>query len=765
MAKKIFTDKQQEIVARKLGYQGPMSEFEKFVQSDPAMQHKLNLLTSKFMARGGVVRKYVEGGVASQNLRNNNVPAFPGVVGSGLVSNTVGPGFGQPVEPLENFAPGLRRGSQFENTVGVPGYDGVPVGTGMDTKTTATPTDAPARPTLASPKVATVPTDEKQDVKFDDAKTKTATGEKTSKTEKVKEPTKPVFKPIEAAKTKADVDAITAANKAIVGTVSDKAQAVAAEMTPTETALMNMEAARLENPREVVGAPIRELQAEELVSGPAVNMANVEATLNKAVAATAAVTPEMTVQGQLDKLLTDFDAGNPPSWAASSLRNANSVLAARGLGASSLAGQAVIQATLEAAVPLAAQDAQTTAALEMQNLSNRQQTAVLVAQQRAAFLGQEFDQAFQARVTNAARVADVANQNFSAGVQIAMENARLAQTVDLANLSNEQAIVMAQAAQIANIETTNLNNRQQAAVQNAQAFLQMDLTNVNNAQQTAMMNAQARIQAAFTDAAAENATRQFNASSGMQVDQFYSSLSAQVGQFNASQTNAMEQFNVSQANALAQFNASQTNAMEQFNSQNRLIVDQSNAEWRRNIATIDTATQNNANMFDAQAGLQVTMAEYNNQWQTMRDTMEYAFKASENFLDRQNTLAIAVLQKDAAIAAAERQAKGAMYKSLGALATNVLASTDIASDLYKAGKSFLSELGKSGVDIADFGTGSISADIIADLGLKEGDLYGDLGDIDYLGDADIQGDFDFYGLPINDYTPADIGDAYWGGSD
>jgi hypothetical protein len=33
-------------------------------------------------------------------------------------------------------------------------------------------------------------------------------------------------------------------------------------------------------------------------------------------------------------------------------------LAQRGLGASSLAGQALIQATLEAAVPIAAQDAQ-----------------------------------------------------------------------------------------------------------------------------------------------------------------------------------------------------------------------------------------------------------------------------------------------------------------------------------------------------------------------------------------------------------------------
>ena len=496
-------------------------------------------------------------------------------------------------------------------------------------------------------------------------------------------------------------------------------------MDPKDTALLEMEAARLKNPREVVGAPIRELQAEELVSGPAVNNAQVEATLNRVAAATAAVTPEMTVQGQLDKLLTDFNAGNPPSWAASSLRNATSVLAARGLGASSLAGQAVIQATLEAAVPIAAQDAQTTATLELQNLSNRQQTAMLVAQQRAAFLGQEFDQAFQTRVANASRIADIANQNFSAGTQIALENARLAQTVDLANLSNQQAMVMAQAAQIANIETTNLNNRQQAAVQNAQAFLQMDLTNLNNQQQMSMLNAQSLIQSVFTDTAAENATKQFNASSEMQVQQFYDTLNTNVKTFNAAQKNGMSQFNVSQETAVSQFNASQKNATEQFNAQNRLIVDQSNAEWRRNIATINTAAQNNANQFDAQAGLQVNMAEYNNLWQSTRDTMEYAFKAGESFYDRQNTLAIATLQKQAAIEAAKFGVEAAKFESLGKLSASVLSGKDILGTIAGGGKAVLDLLKTLGPSAGDDYDMSWLDDIESGLDLGGADLPDD----------------------------------------
>ena len=84
-------------------------------------------------------------------------------------------------------------------------------------------------------------------------------------------------------------------------------------------------------------------------------------------------------------------------------------MAARGLGASSLAGQAIVQAAMESALPIAQADAAIQAQFEGQNLSNRQQRAMLAAQQRATFMGQEFDQEFQSRVQNSARIGDIAN--------------------------------------------------------------------------------------------------------------------------------------------------------------------------------------------------------------------------------------------------------------------------------------------------------------------------------------------------------------------
>ena len=107
--------------------------------------------------------------------------------------------------------------------------------------------------------------------------------------------------------------------------------------------------------------------------------------------------------------MTSFDEGKTPAWAAGAMRNVTAQMAARGIGSSSMAGQALIQAALESSLPIATADAQTFATFEMTNLNNSQQRAMLSAQQRATFMGQEFDQAFQSRVLNSNKISEVAN--------------------------------------------------------------------------------------------------------------------------------------------------------------------------------------------------------------------------------------------------------------------------------------------------------------------------------------------------------------------
>jgi hypothetical protein len=447
---------------------------------------------------------------------------------------------------------------------------------------------------------------------------------------------------MKAAQAAPAVGAALNATQAAQGTVSPEAQVLAAQQTASSVGDVNAaqgNAILMDNPVQ------REIQQGELISGVADAQTAAQFT-EQVQAAEATPSKQATVQGQLDGLMQQFEGGETPVWAAGAMRAATQAMAARGLGASSIAGQAIVQAAMESALPVAQADAGIFAQFEQQNLSNRQQRTMLAAQQRAQFIGQEFDQAFQARVANAARIGDIANMNFTADQQIALENSRIANSMNLANLNNSQAVVMAEAAALSNLDMANLSNRQQSAVMNAQNFMQMDMANLSNQQQTDIFKTQQRIQSLFTDQAAENAARQFNASSQNQVDQFFANLANNVSQYNATQANAQAQFNAGQRNVVERFNAELNNQRDQFNASNRLVIDQSNAQWRRQVATADTAAINRANELNANALLGISNQAYNNMWQYYGDSMEWAWTSAENERSRVVNLAIEQLRAD-----------------------------------------------------------------------------------------------------------------------
>ena len=469
------------------------------------------------------------------------------------------------------------------------------------------------------------------------------------------------------------IQTLTGAITPVTGTLGTQAQVDAAQQVGTSVSGVEVAqgtAIKVDGPeaRKIKTDPVT--GESEIISG----VANAQTAKNftEAIQAEEATpSKQATVQGQLEGLMAQFEGGNTPPWAAGAMRTATATMAARGLGASSMAGQAIIQAAMEAALPIAQIDAQTQAQFEGQNLSNRQQRAMLSAQQRAQFMGMEFDQAFQSRVQNASKLADIANMNFTAEQQIALEDSRAANTMELTNVSNRQAKVLAEAAALANLDMANLSNRQQAAVQNAQSFLQMDMTNLSNEQQTELFKAQQNIQALFTDQAVENAATQFNATSENQTNQFFASLSTQVGQFNSAQENAMNQFNVNAVNALRQFNGEVQQQRDLFNAQNGLVVAQANAQWRQNLATVNTATQNESNMNMAKTLNALSAKNLDEIWQRERDIMNFAFASDEAAMDR----SLRIILGDKELEAARMQLKEAKDASNTKLAARFLFGT------------------------------------------------------------------------------------------
>ena len=475
----------------------------------------------------------------------------------------------------------------------------------------------------------------------------------------VAEPTKIEAETVDATTVAPDVQDTLNKVAAATGKVGEDALAEAVTMSPDELAQLGLTVEQIQQAQRVQAPDARKVEDGELISGSAVDMARVKKVVNFE-AATGAPSTDATVQGQLTQLMEDFEGDATPAWAAGAMRAAAARMAARGISGSSMAGQAMIQAAMESALPIAQQDAKTAATFELQNLSNKQQSAMFAAQQRANFLGLEFNQEFQTRVANAAKISDIANMNFTAEQQVALENARMAQTVDITNLNAKNAKILADAAAMSQLDMANLNNRQQAQIQNANAFLQMDMANLSNEQATNIFKAQSMVNALLSDQAADNAAKQFNASSENQVNQFFADLGARVSLANAEQSNLMNRFNAGEANALAQFNSQIAEQRNQFNAANALVIAQANAQWAQTITTTDNAAQNEANRLDAQRQNEFTALGYNSAIQQYRDMMSYAWKTGDNDAQRATSLAIAQLQADVTKYAADKASQDAV---------------------------------------------------------------------------------------------------------
>jgi len=211
----------------------------------------------------------------------------------------------------------------------------------------------------------------------------------------------------------------------------------------------------------------------------------------EAKAAVGTVSAKSTVDFHMEKLMNQFNDGTP-AWAAGGIRKAQAALVARGLGASSMAGAAIIQAAMESAIPIAAADAATFANMEMENVRNEQAVAI----------------------ANAAAAQNFALQNLSNEQTVNLQNSMNNANLQLKNLSNEQEAVLAtaqfkaallgqeldissnvaisNAARYAAVNDINLTNRQQTSILKSTQNLEIEMTNLSNSQQTALANLQVR---------------------------------------------------------------------------------------------------------------------------------------------------------------------------------------------------------------------------------------------------------------------------------
>jgi len=269
-------------------------------------------------------------------------------------------------------------------------------------------------------------------------------------------------------------------------------------------------------PTGLVAPQVTTSTSTPAVSAATQGMSSVQGTVSSQAqveAATALPSSDATVQGQITKLMAQFEGGATPVWAAGAIRNANAIMAQRGLGASSMAGGAVTQAAMESAIEIAARDAATFSQFELTNLNNRQQARLQNAQ---AFLSVDManlDSANQMNIFKSQSIiqglftdqaAENATKQFNASSQAQTDQffSSLKSQVDQFNIAQKNAMSQFDVEQTNTIATFNrqmndardqFNAANRLIVDQSNATWRRSVTTANNenANEANRINAQA----------------------------------------------------------------------------------------------------------------------------------------------------------------------------------------------------------------------------------------------------------------------------------
>jgi len=438
--------------------------------------------------------------------------------------------------------------------------------------------------------------------------------------------------PIEAAQIEIIPGALT---ERVVGTISPNALAPIVENVGSSLAKVTRAKKQLTN------AGLSEADIEELGNDPEALEARLMEFSEAERGIIEGLPEEALVSNQLNSLLNGIEEGQIPTWARPAVSAVESMLAQRGMSASTVGRDALLNAIIQSAMPIAQSNAQAIQASVSQQKTIEAQEAEANAARRQ-----------QTALTNASTVFQMDMAQFSADQQTALSNSKFLQTVGITEANMRQQTTIQDAILMSQANLAEADFFQKTQIQNAQAFLQMDLTNLNNEQQANVLTAQQTQQRLLSNQSATNAARQFNAASENQTQQFMANLEAQAQQFNSSQVNAMSQFNASQTNAaearraareadlnkfnaqlvtqVDQFNSQQDFARNQWNAQNASAVEASNVQWRRQANTVNTAAQNQINMQNAMNAFSLSSQSLSFMWQELRDQADFDFRAAEN---------------------------------------------------------------------------------------------------------------------------------------
>ncbi len=367
---------------------------------------------------------------------------------------------------------------------------------------------------------------------------------------------------------------------------------------------------------------------EEVTAAILEDPATVEAQLDtqpvNVQAAVAALPKEALVSTQMEGLLGGLEEGKTPAWARPAVDAVNAMMAQRGLNTSTVGRDALFNAIIQSAMPIAQSNAQALQQRASQNLSNEQQANL-----------QKASQVMQQRMTNLSNQQTAASQTAQMAQQIVvkqgefdqqavMTTAQQEQQVRMTNIQNEQQKAQQESAQ-----------RQQVAISNLDAGTKMDLANLTqlNAASRETMSAEQQGRLAEYQAKVNRDARQAMLNQEMEKANLDSSLKVELANLSEMNQAARESMSAEQQSRLTNLNvlvdfkktdASMAQQMDMANMSAENQVELANLSER---AAADSANFSEANKFRLQE--LTTTASFLSQNAEIRQKAEMAKMGAE----------------------------------------------------------------------------------------------------------------------------------------
>ena len=289
------------------------------------------------------------------------------------------------------------------------------------------------------------------------------------------------------------------------------------------------------------------------------------------VAAIAALPVEALVSTQMESLLAGMEEGKTPAWARPAVAAMEAKMAQRGLSTSTVGRDALFNAIIQSALPIAQSNATALQARAQQNLSNEQQANLSTAQN-----------------TMQVRMQNLANRQTHAS-----QTASMAQQIKVQQGTFEQQAVM-----------TTAQQQQETSLTNAQLAQQRAQQESSQRQQTAIANLSTGAQADLANLQAMNAA----GSQNMTADQ-----QSRLASYNAQVNKVMRQAELSQDMEKANLSPALQVEMQRVSEMNAASKDTMTAEQTERLTNLQTLVD--FRKTDAQFAQQMDMANMSNEQQ------------------------------------------------------------------------------------------------------------------------------------------------------